>query len=218
MRYFLTFLFGAACGAGGTFLWLRKDIKKRLETVEKESELPFTMGGGDDSEKDEKASRSEISGLREHSEDDIQKGAKVKVDYHKIVNAVKSGEKPVAPIPVMPREDAPETESEPEEPNVVVASDIPEGTFEIDMDDFENDESNEKRRLVYFEGDHVMSTENGAVVTNPAMLVGSDWENYVGHYAKHTAFVRNPRLCTDYEIYVDEGLYSDEFGTEYRED
>lgn len=228
MKYILTFLFGAGCGVGGTLLWLRKDIKKRLETAENSSELPFTMGDETASDNSENATRSENTASQGHSE----KRERDRVNYNRIVSAYQSGEKPSVPVPVMPREDGyfshdgvAETEAvektEDDEEDADVEDDLadvhsmddaPEGYFEIDRETFSRDESNEKNFFVYFRGDKIMSTDNGAIVDAPALLVGTEWENWVGHYAPNTAFVRNPRLVTDYEIHVEDGFYEEEFG------
>ena len=91
---------------------------------------------------------------------------------------------------------------------------IVQGLGEIDEDDFMRNDANEKERLVYYRGDRIMATESGTIITNPAMLVGVTWENCVGNYADRTAFIRNSKLVTDYEIYVEDGLYTDEYGDE----
>ena len=56
MKNLLIFLFGAACGVGGTLLWLRKDIKKELDNIRidmREQEMPFSVSDSD-AEKSEK--------------------------------------------------------------------------------------------------------------------------------------------------------------------
>jgi hypothetical protein len=57
-----------------------------------------------------------------------------------------------------------------------------------------------------------MCTENGTKIERPALLVGGEWENCVGNYANRTAFIHNGRLNMDYQIYVEDGFYADEFG------
>jgi len=216
MKYILSFLFGAACGVGGTLLWLHKDIKDELKAIKNDSELPFTCGDEKTQESSENATRSDNTASQGHSERGVSKKEQERTDYHKIVNAVKTGEKPNLTVPVLPREDIPEasyeSEEESEEDKVTLLNEVPEGVVEIDMDTFENDKSNEKDYLVYYPGDHIMCTENGTIITNPAMLVGTNWEQFVGHYAARTAFVRNAKLVTDYEIYMEDGLYTDEYG------
>lgn len=213
MKNLLIFLFGAACGVGGTLIWLRKDIQKELEQIKKDSEIPFSVD-----ENEEKTEEKESKNTKERTPVALKN--QTKVDYNKIVDGNYSGS---APVPVMPRSDRKVSESDdPDdvEAGFVGSDETDGGIFEIDRDTFDHDESNEKDRLVYFAGDRIMCTENGKIITNPAILVGSAWETCVGNYTKNTAFIRNSRLVTDYEIYVEEGLYEDEYGpvTDYRED
>lgn len=193
MKNLLIFLFGAACGVGGTMLWLRKDIKKELNRIETEkkdvADEPFVV--------------------KENDADEKRK--QVKAQYHDVVNQ----------YTVVKEEDVSDCEDKKEgfDPDKGF-SDTDGGIFEIDCDEFMHDHSNEKVRLVYFRGDKIMCEENGTKIVNPAMLVGGQWESCVGNYADRTAFIRNARGVTDYEIYVEDGLYSDEYGIEdnYRED
>ena len=210
MRYILAFLFGAGCGAGGMLLWLRKDIRKELdsrETPQNCDEVPFTMGEGTDSGNNTESLREAKNGLRSENEISVNARKDEKIAYHKIVTETKEN-----PIPVKPREEDlfPKKAEPPEE----FVDAVP-----ISKEDFKADDNNEKEHLVYFRGDHIMSTENGTIIANPAMLVGTTWENYIGDYAPRTAYMRNPNLVTDYEIMVEDGLYEDEYGSEYlRED
>lgn len=196
MKNLIIFLFGAAVGVGGTLLWLRKDIQKELETIKKEAEnsnededLPFVMNDDD-----------KPMATKENT----------KVDYFKIIDNEYTG---VKSVPVQPREDNISNDDEQED-----TSDFADGydsngvLFEIDQDDFMYDETYEKEHLIYFAGDKIMSTEAGTIIENPFLLVGGAWEQYVGNYAKNTSFVRNSRLTTDYEIFVEEGSYTDEYG------
>lgn len=197
MKNLLVFLFGATCGAVGMMFYLRKDIKKRLEAIE------------------ENARNSSENGKEEKKTDDVPFEMKdedavavvpeamkesTAVNYNKIIND--NGYRGNAPVPVRAEMNE--------------AYDV----AEIDMDTFMHDKSCEKDRLVYFRGDRVMCTENGTIYPNPADIVGVAWEQSVGKYAENTAFIRNKRNLTDYEIYVEDGLYTDEYGDEndFRED
>ena len=216
MKYILTFLFGAGCGVGGTLLWLRKDIKKRLETAENCDEMPFTMGDENTSDNNEKSTRSENTGSQGHSTRTSAKREQDKVDYHRIVSAVQSGEKGTVPVPIMPREHdgylSNEGEDDVNEEDIVNLTEEEDDIIEIDRETFSLDDSNEKCFLTYFRGDKIVATESGAIVPNPAILLGPDWENWIGHYVTDTAFVRNPKIVTDYEIIAEDGLYEDEYG------
>lgn len=207
MKNLLIFLFGIGVGVGGTLIWLRKDIRNELDAIENrknEENIPFEMKNNDENEgKSEKMkqdfekyepSESVPEALKEEN----------RVRYDKIIdenymnNIVEEDDSDDDPGPFD------ETDG---------------GVFEIDEDEFMHNHDNEKERLVYFRGDRIMSTEDGTIIHNPFPLVGGEWENCVGNYADRTAFIRNPRLTIDYEIYVEDGLYAAEFGTEdYDED
>lgn len=231
MKYIFTFLFGAACGVGGTLLWLRKDIKKRLaEEAQKAStsaEVPFTFGDTTTPSEGQKSIRSDSEASQGHSEREdavLQQRKQDKIDYHRIVASVKAGEKPSVWVPVMPREEtvvSSETveeddislEKEDRLDDIISMRELPDEILPIDHDEWEYDKSTEKDRLVYYMGDRIMATENGTIIETPALLVGNNWESYVGQYLNNTALVRNQKLMTDYEIFVERGFYSDEYGS-----
>lgn len=220
MKNALIFIAGVAVGAAGAIIWLRKSIKKQLSEIEQnkihenDADLPFEMG--------EKLGTVDENADKITVHEPIELKNQQKIDYNKIVEQVKNNEtmRPGPQVPIMPRDDLPpdidenlgekdlETDEEEEE------SVTPRGEvfFEIEQGDFENDDEYEQKRLVYFRGDRVMCTEAGTVITNPYLFVGNQWEDYVGHYADRTAFVRNTRLMEDYEIYVEDGTYADEYG------
>lgn len=219
MKYILSFLFGAACGVGGTLLWLRKDIKHEMEIrseASKSDDMPFVMGEHNDGDKEPESLRGAKNGLRSEDSDGIAARREERVNYNKIVNDIKSGVKPELKIPVLPREDYPEAhfddgEGEEEEP-VTEKTEDELVCFPIPIEDFTHDENYEKERYVYFRGDKIMCTEAGTIITTPALFVGNNWEEAIGRDAERTAFIRNPKLSTDYEIYVEEGLYEEEYG------
>ena len=231
MKNILIFLFGAVVGAGGMLLWLRKDIKKELENVKTEAEnaenVPFTMN--EKSTNESKNSENDSENVAKSEQKTLETpvvGAEFsgyngpKTPYHTFFQDG-SG------LPVMPRDSelfgvngASDNENDDPEAGFVDAGDADGGVIEIDKDEFNLNDSYEKERLIYFRGDRIMSTENGEVITNPFILVGGNWDKCVGKYATNTAFIRNSRLVEDYEIFVEDGLYSDEFGPPdgYRED
>lgn len=228
MKNTLIFLAGAAIGAASAIIWLRKDIKKRIAEIEnskQEEELPFEVSNSSDNEAkneqntDENADKVAIS-------DPVDIKKQQKIEYNSIINEVKNADAKALdtqkmppfdvfqerkePVPIMPRDDfMPNLTEEEVEPSVIPRNEI---FFEVDRDDFDHDDEYEKKRLVYFSGDHVMCTEAGTIIDNPYLFVGNQWEQYVGHYAEKTAFVRNTRLREDYEIYVENGSYVDEYG------
>lgn len=210
MKNLLIFLFGAAVGSVGTLFYLRKDIKKQLETIENNAKKGVSEPENGSKSKaensDKEPEENNIPFEIKEENTPIAMKETTKINYNKIIDDNYRGR---PPVPVM-------------EHGMGYAGmdETDGGCFEIDMDDFTRDETNEKERLVYYRGDKIMATENGTIITNPALLVGTMWENCVGNYAEHTAFIRNSRLVTDYEIYVEDGLYSDEYGDEnnFRED
>lgn len=206
MKNLLIFLFGVGVGVGGTLVWLRKDIRKELEAIENrknEENMPFEMKNDDKNE--EKSTKMTQDFEKFEPSESVPEALKEenRVRYDKIIeqNYTENG----------PDEDDFDGDPGP-------SDETDGGIFEIDEDEFMHNHDNEKERLVYFKGDMIMSTESGTVIQNPFPLVGGEWENCVGNYANRTAFIRNPRLTTDYEIYVEDGLYSDEFGVEGFED
>lgn len=201
MKNLLVFLFGATCGAVGMMFYLRKDIKKRLEAIEENARNSSENGKEEKKTddvpfemKDETSTAAAAAPVPEAMKESTA------VNYNKIIND--NGYRGSSPVPV--RAEMNETYD----------------VIEIDMDTFMHDKSCEKDRLVYFQGDRVMCTENGTIYPNPADIVGVAWEQSVGKYAERTAFIRNKRNLTDYEIYVEDGLYTDEYGDEnnFRED
>ena len=196
MKNLLIFLFGAAVGAGGTLIWLRKDIKKELEDIKnKESEEPFVM---------EEKKEAVAQGSTEPPVMANNITPEMRTEYHKLVNETKENRE----------------EDEEEAPEIHGRDETDGGVYEIDADEFLHNHSFEKKRLVYYRGDLVMATERGTIITNPSILVGCEWEKCVGNYANRTAFIRNPNLVEDYEIYVEDCAYTDEHPSEenYRED
>lgn len=241
MKNTLIFLAGVAVGAASAIIWLRKDIKKRIAEIENSkkqennSDLPFEMGENGEEEAKNGASNDENADKVTSSEPVSVKN-ETRIKYNKIINKIKNSDVKTLdtqqngqfvafqdrkePVPIMPREDLPpnidenlaeidEIEGVSEEEDIVPRS---ETFFEIDRDDFDHDDEYLKVRYVYFRGDRVMCTESGTVITNPYLFVGNQWEQFVGNYAQNTAFVRNTRLREDYEIYVEEGTYADEYG------
>lgn len=221
MKYILSFLFGAACGVGGTLLWLRKDIKRELDKLSEasnEPDMPFVMEGHNDEGKEPESLREAKNGLRSENDIPVAVRSDTKLKYNKIINDVKNGTKPELKVPVMPREDYPEAHYETDEDSDDIREEDKEkieeerAPFPISIEDYKHDDNYEKEYLVYFRGDKIMSTEEGTIIDAPAMLVGVDLEKAVGMDISNTAFIRNPKLSTDYEILVEEGLYEDEYG------
>ena len=222
MKNLIFFLLGLGVGAGGTFVWLHKDFKKEIEEIRKDSEMPFTVAETAPGAQEDKNDKTYQEDRKEASDGPVNARNEAKIAYHKVIEATNgtttsingvtfannvSSVPTAPPVPVMPREGSdPMTYPD---PNAIVVKDC----IEIDKDEFIHNNEYSKENLYWYRGDHRMATEDGTLVDNPFMLVGPDWEKYVGNYAQSTAFVRNPRLNIDYEIYVDEGRYLDEYGS-----
>lgn len=235
MKNLLIFLFGAAVGAAGTFIYFRKDIKEELKNAENTGSdagsngenssenssesgenVPFIVD--ENGQKTEKivAAGSVVSG----SGLGINPNYKAKIPYNTLFEGSESTSGGMFSDPRESGIFGQTRDDEDLEGGFIGHDETDGGVFEIDKDDFNADDGYEQERLVYYRGDRIMCTEDGTVVTNPFILVGGEWDKCVGNYADHTAFIRNARLVTDYEIFVEDGLYSDEYGPPdgYRED
>jgi len=213
VKNLLIFLFGAAIGAGGMLLWLRKDIKEELEKAEKsgsesDSEPPFTV-------KNDTGTREKGAEIVA-ANDSYEPEKRAKVPYHTLFQGSEGKTSELFSDPrdsgIFTHVRENEDENDNPEAGFIGNDETDGGVFEIDKDDFMADDGYEQERLVYYRGDKIMATEDGTIITNPFILVGGEWDKCVGNYADRTAFIRNPRLVVDYEIYVEDGLYSDEYG------
>ena len=221
MKNLLIFLFGAAVGAGGMLLWLRKDIKEELKKAEKSgSEAP--ENGENSSENDQEEpftvyDQGENNAKIVAASDNYEPEKRAKVPYNTLFQGSEEKSSGLYFDPrdngfsVRMKENDDDDDEDPES-GFIGNDETDGGVFEIDKDDFMADDGYEQERIVYYRGDRIMATEDGTIITNPFILVGGEWDKCVGNYADRTAFIRNPRLATDYEIFVEDGLYSDEYG------
>ncbi len=195
MKNLMVLLLGFGLGIGGTLLWLRKDIQKQIQELENtkneenvEDNIPFSMK------------------------------KEVKKNVQKAVEARKTEKTAYHNVPQVESKPQ-EAEIEPEEEEEIdyggeFVDETDGGIIEIDVDEMMHNHEYEKERLVYFRGDKIMATESGTIIGNPYILVGGEWESCVGNFADNTAFIRNNKTVTDYEIFVEDGLYADEYGSE----
>ena len=199
MKYFFSFLTGVAVGAGGMMLWLRKDIQKQLNEIKTDSvasDKPEEEPEKPDSEESRKKYHEVVAKVMDADPTPYREMAKATVDDRS--------------------EDEEEADSEEdmatEERRII-------NIHGIDDDTFVHDHEYLKDHIVYYRGDRKMATESGTIIEKPALIVGNLWEDEIGRYAKRTAFIRNHSLMTDYEIYVEDGSYIDEYGPDdIRED
>lgn len=227
MKNLLIFLFGAVVGAAGTFIYFRKDIKEELKNAENtSSEAGSNSENGSESGEnvpfivDENGQKTDKIVAAGSVIEGSGSGIKAKIPYNTLFEG---SENTTGGMFLDPRESGifgQTRDDDDTEAGFIGHNETDGGVFEIDKDDFNADDGYEQERLVYYRGDKIMCTEDGTIVTNPFILVGGEWDKCVGNYADHTAFIRNARLVTDYEIFVEDGLYSDEYGPPdgYRED
>ena len=195
MKNLIIFLFGAAVGAGGAIIWLRKDIQKQLSEIRENS----TANESTKAAEDVPFSVNDIPRKVTHKQQEP-------IQYNKI---------PLAKDETMKISSVSDNNGEHvvEDDPGFATDETDGGIYEIDMGEFKDNDRYTKDHLVYYRGDKVMATENGTVIKNPFPMIGGNWENCVGNYAERTAFIRNPKMLTDYEIYVEDCMYSDEFGS-----
>lgn len=221
MKNLLIFLFGAAVGAGGMLLWFRKDIRQEVKEELKE-ELKQTKNNGFNGQENDQEPPFTVGETNEKeaeivaANDSYEPEKRAKVPYHTLFQGSEGKTSELFSDPrdsgIFTHVRENEDENDNPEAGFIGNDETNGGVFEIDKDDFMADDGYEQERLVYYRGDKIMATEDGTIVTNPFILVGGEWDKCVGNYADRTAFIRNPRLVVDYEIYVEDGLYSDEYG------
>lgn len=194
MKNLLIFLFGAGIGFGGAMIMLRKSIKKQLDEMQKNMKQ---------AEKEEEKEPFKVAEEPKKERDTITSQIKKneKTAYNKMVDDYTAA----PPVPIMDREDD-------DDGIEFVKSDSDEDFEPIDLQEFRDDKRYKQDLLIYYAGDKIMCTENGTKIETPAIFVGTQWENFVGNYKASTAFIRNNRNMTDYEIYVEDGLYQDDYG------
>lgn len=230
MKYVFSFIFGAAVGAGVTLVVLHKEIKKQLAEISKNSaagsaeasqspvngsnsnDEPFTVSDNVE-KKDAAESKFEAS-----TEKPVAVQEQTYVRYENLIRDNYGGEvqnpsKNIENIQKREEEDA----------GMGKAKEVAQEIFDdvngnhwtaIDDEEFDNNPGFNKDKLVFYEADRVLATENGTVIENGYLLIGNDWEEEVGHYGFRTAYIRNNKSATDYEIYVEACAYADEWGTE----
>lgn len=200
MKNFIIFLSGCFVGACGTFIYLRKDIKKQLEVMaqnsqnlDNEEDIPFNVSEGKIEEGAISSAKVTGSSLDTVS---ISKKARRpdthKTNYTSLVREATSAEGV----------------------NSVAENYISEkDRFEPVVDRNElNDTLYGREHYVFYEGDQVLSTEAGSIIEKPAVLIGTDWDQYRGIIFENTSLIRDKKRMVICEILVEPGTYSDEYG------
>ena len=192
MKNFIIFLSGCFVGACGTFIYLRRDIKKQLDEIKQQSEngedVPFVVGDPVDEEKHDGVDVPETVVTKvKASKPDTHK-----TNYTSLVREATSAEGV----------------------NSVTENYISEkDRFEPVVDRNElNDTLYDREHYVFYEGDQVLSTEAGSIIEKPSTLIGTDWDRYRGIIFENTSLIRDKKRMVICEILVEPGTYSDEYG------
>lgn len=80
--------------------------------------------------------------------------------------------------------------------------------YVISPDEFGENEEYERISLTYF-ADHVLADENDEIVEDAEHIIGKDSLLHFGEYEDDSVFVRNDIRKCDYEILMDQRMYSD---------
>lgn len=218
MKNLIIFISGCICGSVGTLLYLRKDIQNRMEAMEnssestenKDEELPFTVGEG--GEVDEVRSDGIAINDDTRVREVPNKVNTNKVRYDDLVRKTMSSEDINAEEDPNDDGDDPQNEAFYEE-----LKSRPQFEPIYDMSDF-NDPNFSTETYIFYRGDNVFCTDNGTIVERPALLVGTEWPNWIGKVKPNTALVRDNKRIKSIDIFVEDGLYSDEYGDYIEED
>jgi hypothetical protein len=174
---------------------LKKDKKTENDAKDSdEDELPFTVGKGNEEMTDNKI-RTPSNTVNTS-----------RVKYNALVRKT------------MASEDI--EDSKPDDPQDAFFEELKDKPqFEPihDMGDF-NDPNFDTETYVFFRGDGVFCTDEGTIVERPALLVGTEWMNWIGEVKPRTALVRDNKRIKSIDITVEDGLYSDEYGDYIKED
>lgn len=220
MKSVIAFVAGCFTGSIVTLICLRKEIKTRITAIQTEAmeaalskdkdskddsekdddELPFTVGEGGEVKEDV---RVRTSGNSINTS---------KVKYDALVRKTMSSED------IDDEED--EGEDEADDPQDAFYEELkgrPQFEPIHDMGDF-NDPNFDTETYVFFRGDGVFCTDEGTIVERPALLVGTEWMNWIGEVKPRTALVRDNKRIKSIDITVEDGLYSDEYGDYIKED
>ena len=225
MKYFLSFIFGATCGAVGTLIYLRKEIRKQMEEIKANSNVnaPESAGKGPNSndmpfEVSEATEEKNAVTVNSEAHRPIAVQDKTYVRYDNLIRENYGGELQNPPKSVTELEKREEekagVESISDGSGDVLGKDFASRWVAIDDLEYRDNPEFDKDELTFFAVDRVLATKNGAVIENGYLLIGKDWEDEVGRYDDRTAYIRNLKTGTDYEIYVEYCSYADEYGDE----
>ena len=225
MKYFLSFIFGAACGVAGTLVYLHKEIRKEMDEIRANSiteatespgkgpnsnDMPFEVSEGSDT-KNAVTVDSEA-----HKPIAVQE--KTAIRYDSLIRENYGGElqNPSKSITALEKKEEEKagmgTANEPS--GMMTGAEFADRWVMIDDMEYRDNHEYDKEELTFFAGDGVLATNNGTVIENAYLLIGNNWEKEVGRYDDRIVYVRNLKNNTDYEVYVESCRYSDEYGME----
>ena len=217
MKNLIIFLSGCVCGAVGTLIYLRKDIKQQLEAIENDS---LDRNNNSDEDSDDKGSDElPFTVGKENSTDEIRepiaqnKVNTTKVKYDSLVRKTMHSDD----IELNEDLESISTEEDKDEAFYEELKTHPQFEPIHDMGDY-NDPMFDTETYVFYRGDNVFCTDEGTIVEHPALLVGTEWTKWIGEVKPNTALVRDNKRLKSIDIMVEDGLYSDEYGDYIKED
>ncbi len=86
------------------------------------------------------------------------------------------------------------------EPSMRERRDAASRIFRISRSAYENDETYEKQRLIYYALDDILTDERNTIIQNRDVCIDGDNLEYFGEYDENYLFVRNENFLTDYEV------------------
>ena len=97
-----------------------------------------------------------------------------------------------------------EDEEEPEDVESLRPSEGYADPYSISYPDFADENSHfEKKSLLYYINDDILIyDETSEQVDDDSMILGDDWRDAIGEYEEGTAYIRNEKISTDFEIIV----------------
>lgn len=225
MKYFLSFIFGAACGTVGTLIYLRKEIRKQMEEIKANSNgnAPESAGKGPNSndtpfEVSEGPEEKNAVTVNSEAQKPIAVQDKTYVRYENLIRDNYGGElqNPSKSVTELEKREEGKTgvESVADGSGDILGKEFESRWIPIDDIEYRDNPEFNKEELTFFAEDRVLATKQGTVIENAYLLIGKDWEDEVGRYDDRTAYIRNLKTGNDYEIYVEYCCYADEYGVE----
>ena len=212
----IIFATGAVSGAVGSLFYLRKEFEKKVEEEVVARERIKTEFSDKENEKqriqdaatiDSKRSRG-IAEREGYSSDNVT--AMIRDERTEASRGLKTN--PIRRKDVIFSVD--ENGSIDDSPSEGPA-DIPYG---ITSEDFIGTRQEyDKTTLIFYMKDSTLSTEDGDIIQDPEYLIGerSNWWPEVGRSnpAELSAYIRNEKISTDYEILCENKAYTDDWAT-----